>query len=144
MSSTAAELNALASTTTVDLYRRNLSKQRSEAHLMRASRFFTLLFGVLAIIFAWSASLFENLIEAINILGSLFYGTILGIFLVAFFLRKVGANATFTAAVFAEAMVLTVYATTDFGYLWFNFIGTTAVIVMSLFFQMLLSRTRRR
>lgn len=144
MSSTAAELNALASTTTVDLYRRNLSRNRSEAHLMRASRFFTLLFGVLAIIFAWSASLFENLIEAINILGSLFYGTILGIFLVAFFLRKVGANATFTAAVFAEAMVLTVYSTTNLGYLWFNFIGTAAVIIMSLFFQMLLSRSRGR
>ena len=142
MSSTAAELNALASTTTVDLYKRNRKGEPSDRHLLSASRLFTMLFGVLAIAFALSASLFENLIEAINILGSLFYGTILGIFLVAFFLKKVRANATFTAAIGAEALVLTLYATTGIGYLWFNFIGTMAVILLSLFFQMLLTRTR--
>ncbi len=142
MSSTAAELNALASTTTVDLYKRNRKAEQTDNHLLRASRIFTVLFGGLAIFFALTASLFENLIEAINILGSLFYGTILGIFLVAFFIRKVGANATFIAALLAESLVLVLYYTSDIGYLWFNFIGCTAVTVLSLLIQYLGQRLR--
>lgn len=135
MSSTASELNALASTTTVDLYKRNRKKAQTDSHLLGASRIFTVAFGMLAITFALTASLFENLIEAINILGSLFYGTILGIFLVAFFLRRVGANVTFAAALMAESLVLTLYYTSDIGYLWFNFIGCLAVVALSLLFH---------
>ena len=143
MSSTAAELNALASTTTVDLYKRNRKAEQTDKHLLQASRIFTVLFGGLAITFALTASLFENLIEAINILGSLFYGTILGIFLVAFFIRNVGANATFIAALLAESLVLALYYTSDIGYLWFNFIGCTAVTVLSLLIQYLGLRLQR-
>jgi Na+/proline symporter len=144
MSSTAAELNALASTTTVDLYKRNRRAEQTDKHLLQASRIFTVLFGGLAITFALTASLFENLIEAINILGSLFYGTILGIFLVAFFIRNVGANATFIAALLAESLVLALYYTSDIGYLWFNFIGCTAVTVLSLLIQYLGLRSHER
>lgn len=135
MSSTAAELNALASTTTVDIYRRNFGSQKGEQHFLNASRFFTLLFGGFAILFAMVASLFENLIEAINILGSLFYGTILGIFLTAFFIKKIKANAAFAAALMAEAIVLSLYQFTGIGYLWFNFIGCAAVVIISYIIQ---------
>ncbi|PSR05198.1 MAG: sodium:solute symporter, partial [Bacteroidetes bacterium SW_10_40_5] len=132
MSSTAAELNALASTTTVDLYKRNIGGQKSERHYLQASRLFTMLFGFFAIAFAMLASLFENLIEAINILGSLFYGTILGIFLTAFFIKKVKANAVFIAALAAEATVLLFYYFSDVEYLWFNLIGGLLVVILSL------------
>ncbi len=132
MSSTAAELNALASTTTVDLYKRNIGGQKSERHYLQASRLFTMLFGLFAIAFAMLASLFENLIEAINILGSLFYGTILGIFLTAFFIKKVKANAVFIAALAAETTVLLFYYFSDVEYLWFNLIGCLIVVILSL------------
>ena len=88
MSSTSSELNALASTTTIDLYKRTLKKEASDTHYLKSSKLFTLLWGILAILFATYASLFENLIQAVNLLGSLFYGTILGIFLVAFYIKK--------------------------------------------------------
>ena len=88
MSSTASELNALASTTTVDLYKRSMVKNKTDYHYLKSSKYFTFLWGVLAIVFATTASLFENLIQAVNLLGSLFYGTILGIFIVAFFTLK--------------------------------------------------------
>ncbi len=135
MSSTAAELNALASTSTVDIYRRNLQGEKSERHFLRASRVFTIVFGILAITFALMASLFENLIEAINILGSLFYGTILGIFLAAFFIKKLKANAVFVAAFIAELLVLVLYYFTDIGYLWFNFIGCATVLLAGYLIQ---------
>jgi len=100
MSSTASELNALASTTTIDLYKRSIKKQESEKHYLSSSRWFTFLWGVLAITFATYASLFENLIQAVNLLGSIFYGTILGIFVVAFYFKYIKGNAVFIAAVF--------------------------------------------
>lgn len=137
MSSTAAELNALASTTTVDIYRRNFGGNKSDNHFLNASRLFTILFGVLAITFALVASLFENLIEAINILGSLFYGTILGIFLAAFFLKKLKANAVFMAALVAEAFVLSLYTYTEMGYLWFNFVGCATVLITGYVIQVI-------
>ncbi len=142
MSSTAAELNALASTTTVDIYRRNFGSQKGEQHFLKASRVFTLLFGGLAILFAMVASLFENLIEAINILGSLFYGTILGIFLTAFFIKKIKANSAFIAAIVAELLVLSLYQFTDVGYLWFNFIGCISVLIISYVIQEIINQNR--
>lgn len=142
MSSTAAELNALSSTTTVDIYKRNFARNGSALHHLRASKWFTALFGVLAITFAMMASLFENLIEAINILGSLFYGTILGIFLTAFFLKRVKANAIFIAALMAEGLVLYLYYTTGIGYLWFNLIGCATAVLLGLLFQEIINGYR--
>jgi Na+/proline symporter len=140
MSSTAAELNALASTSTVDIYKRNMSKSGSERHYLMASKGFTLLFGGLAISFAILASYFENLIEAVNILGSLFYGTILGIFLVAFFLKWVRGHAVFLAALLAESLVIVVYLLDSYeiisvAYLWLNVIGCLLVMALSVGIQ---------
>jgi hypothetical protein len=99
---------------------------------VRVAKLFTAAWGVLALAFAASAALVDNLIQAVNILGSLFYGTILGIFLVAFFLRRVRSTPVFIAAVVSEALVITVWLTTDIGFLWFNVIGCAAVVVGSL------------
>ena len=144
MSSTASELNALASTTTVDLYKRSVKKNETDKHYLNSSKYFTLLWGVLAIIFATTASLFENLIQAVNLLGSLFYGTILGIFIVAFYLKKIQANAVFYAAILAELMVIMIhYINTlenppewlKMGYLWYNLVGCILVVFFGLLFQ---------
>ncbi|MGC6422326.1 MAG: sodium:solute symporter [Flavobacteriaceae bacterium] len=130
MSSTASELNALAATTTVDLYRRSLPDQ-SEKHYVSAAKGFTLLWGLLAIGFASVGNLFENLIQLVNIIGSLFYGTILGIFLVAFFIRSVKAKAVFWAALVSEMTVLGIYSQDWVGYLWLNAIGALLTIILA-------------
>lgn len=136
MSSTASELNALATTTVVDLYRRSFKKEASDSHYLSASRWFTVLWGGIALIFALTADLFENLIQAVNIIGSLFYGAILGIFLVAFFLKRVGSRAVFVAALISEAIVLIIFYLNTQGkinlaYLWLNLIGCTLVMVIA-------------
>ena len=133
MSSTSAELNALASTTTVDIYKRNIKQDGDEKHYLLRSKLFTFMFGVLAIIFAVMADLFDNLIEAVNILGSLFYGTILGVFLVAFFFKKVKGNAVFIAALISQAIIIVLYTLNrydiiDLAYLWYNLIAPGLVI----------------
>lgn len=140
MSSTSAELNALASTTTVDVYKRNLKKDGNEKHYLQRSKLFTLMFGLFAIAFAAMASLFDNLIEAVNILGSLFYGTILGIFLVAFFIKYIKGNAVFIAAVISQLIIATLYTLNryeviDIGYLWYNLIAPALVVVFALLIQ---------
>lgn len=137
MSSTSAELNALASTTVVDIYQRHLKKDASELHFVSASRVFTLIWGGFAILFATYGSLFENLIQFVNIIGSIFYGTILGIFLVAFYLKKIGGNAVFWAAVLSETIVIFTFLTTDIGFLWYNVIGCCGVIFFSFFIHLL-------
>jgi SSS family transporter len=131
MSAVAGELSALASTTLVDIYRRSLRKQASDAHYVRAARLFTVGWGVLAILFATFASLIDNLIQAVNILGSLFYGTVLGIFLVAFFLRRVRGTAVFLAAIVSESLVVWVFLRTGVSFLWYNVIGCLAVLGLS-------------
>jgi len=138
MSSTASELNALASTSTIDFYKRLIHKTGSERHYVRVSKILTALWGAVAIFFAMTAYLVENLIEAVNILGSIFYGTILGIFLVAFFVRFIKGNAVFFAAVLSETMVLVLYFNTDIGYLWYNVIGLAGVGIFGLILQILL------
>jgi SSS family solute:Na+ symporter len=137
MSSTSAELNALASTTVVDIYQRHLKKDASELHFVSASRVFTLIWGGFAILFATYGSLFENLIQFVNIIGSIFYGTILGIFLVAFYLKKIGGNAVFWAAVLSEIIVIFTFLTTDIGFLWYNVIGCCGVIFFSFIIHLL-------
>lgn len=140
MSSTSSELNALATTTVIDIYRRSLVKDRTDEHYLNASRFFTIAWGVVALIFAASADLFENLIQAVNIIGSLFYGAILGIFLVAFFMRKVGARAVFIGALVGEAVVIIIFLLNAYGYisiayLWLNMIGCLIVMLVSWLLQ---------
>lgn len=140
MSSTASELNALATTTVIDLYKRSFAKNRDDRHYLRASKFFTMMWGVVALIFAVTASLFENLIQAVNIIGSLFYGVILGIFLVAFLMKKIGGNAIFAAAVIGEICILGLFALNTYGilsisFLWLNPIGCILVMLLAWLFN---------
>jgi solute:Na+ symporter, SSS family len=138
MSSTASELNALASTTTVDIYKRSIKAEASEGHYLRSSKLFTLIWGLFAIGFASFGTLFENLIQFVNIVGSIFYGTILGIFLVAFYIRYIKAEAVFWAALCAEALVIVTFWKSDIGFLWLNPIGCLAVILFGYIFQKLI------
>jgi len=142
MSSTSAELNALASTTTVDIYKRSIFPKGTDHHYLRASKFFTLFWGMTAILFATFGTLFENLIQLVNIVGSIFYGTILGIFIVAFYIKKVGGHAVFTAAVIAETIVLLLFFATELGYLWYNVIGCLGVVILSVLFELLFRKAQ--
>jgi SSS family transporter len=137
MSSTASELSALATISTVDFYKNHFVKDRGDRHYMKASRIFTAIWGGLAILFALFASMVESLIEAVNIVGSLFYGTVLGLFLAGFFIKRIGAHAAFIAALIAQISVLVIYFTKviDIGYLWYNLIACFLVIVLSLIIQ---------
>lgn len=135
MSSTASELNALGSTTEVDFYRPLFCRDSREGHQLFVAKLLTAGWGVVAIGFALFANLVENLIEAVNILGSIFYGSILGLFLVAFFVRFVRGTAVFIAALLSQAMVLILFNTTEIGYLWYNLIGCIAVVVFSTLLQ---------
>ncbi len=140
MSTTASELNALATTSVVDIYKRNFVPEAEDKHYLFVSKLFTVLWGIIALCFAMMASLFENLIEAVNIIGSLFYGTILGIFVVAFFLKKVDGKGVFIAAIIGEVIVLSLFALDyyeriDLAYLWLNMIGCMAVVLVSLIFS---------
>ena len=142
MSSSASELNALGSTTVVDFYRPLLRPGASDEHYLLVSKLFTALWGGVAISFALFANLVENLIQAINILGSIFYGSILGIFLVAFFLRFVRGTAVFVAAIFSQVLVLILFYSTSIGYLWYNVIGCAVVMLLSLLLEKTLFRER--
>jgi len=140
MSSIASELNALGATTTVDFYRRVFRRDASDRNVLVASKLFTVFWGLVAVGFATFASLLDNLIQAVNILGSIFYGTVLGIFLVAFFVKHVRGHAVFVAAVISQATVIGLFMLSDIGYLWFNVIGCTLVVVLGLVFQAVLPR----
>ena len=135
MSSTASELNALAATTTVDLYQRN-RQGKTPAHYVKASKAFTLLWGIIAILFASFGSLVENLIQLVNIIGSVFYGTILGVFLVAFFIKHVQGKAVFWAAVVSELLILYIYSQDWVGFLWLNLLGAVFTVALSLLLQL--------
>lgn len=138
MSSTASELNALATTTMVDFYKRVFKSNESDKHYLVMSRVFTVAWGCVALFFAMIASLFDNLIEAVNIIGSLFYGTILGIFLTAFFLKRVKGNAVFVAAIITETVIVCIYAFTPLAFLWLNLIGGILVLILALLIQQLM------
>lgn len=139
LSSTSSELNALGSTTTVDLYRHILRRDASDAHYVVASKWFTALWGIVAVGAAVFANLVENLIQAVNILGSLFYGVMLGIFIVAFFIKWVRGTAIFIAAIISESLVLAGYYTLDIGYLWYNLIGCAGCVLLGVFIQAMIS-----
>jgi len=148
MSSKASELNALASTSIVDIYRRSIRRDRSDKHYLRATKWTTVIWGLLAMLFAMFCSLFENLIQAVNIIGSLFYGAVLGVFAVAFFFKKVGGTAVFWAAVVSEIFILVLYLLGEYGilqiaFLWYNLIGCALVVLLAHILQVILeSRTR--
>ena len=131
MSSTASELNALSTTTVIDLYKRNHLVKKSDNHYLKASKWFTVMWGIIAIIFASIGRLFENLIELVNLIGSLFYGTVLGIFIVAFFFKKIRGNEVFYSACLSQILIFFIYGYFEIGYLWLNFIGAIMTIIFS-------------
>ncbi len=145
MSSTSGELNALATTTSVDIYRRIFDAEASERKQVFMSKALTIMWGVIAIGFAMIADLFDNLIEMVNVLGSLFYGTILGIFVVAFFLKWIKGAAVFWAAIIAEASILLIHLGRvmeiplvmryEVEYLWYNVIGCVMVVILAILFN---------
>ena len=134
MSSAASEINALSATTVVDLYKR-FNGTGEERHYVLAGKRFTLLWGAIAIAFALVGNLFENLIQLINIIGSLFYGTILGIFLIAIFIKNIRANAVFYAAILTEIIVLIVHSQAWVSFLWLNVIGAVLTILTAVMIQ---------
>jgi SSS family transporter len=140
MSATAAALNALGTTTAVDFYRPLIRPNASDHHYVVAAKALTAAWGFVAIAVASFASLVENLIEAGNILGSIFYGSILGLFLAAFFIRGVTGSAVFFAGLLAQTLVFVLFATTNIGYLWYNFIGCAAVLILALVLQQTIFR----
>ena len=153
MSSTASGLNALASTTAIDIYKRNLKEEKSERHYVNATKFFTLFWGIVAILFASIGTLFENLIQLVNIVGSIFYGTVLGIFMVGFYVKRVQAKAIFYSAAISQITIFIIYYYAIFifesgeeklGYLWLNFIGALLTIVLSVLLQATLFDKKRQ
>ncbi len=143
LSSKAAELNALASTTTVDIYQHIVRREATDAHYVTASKWFTLLWGLVALAFALFASMTENLIQAANILGSLFYGVMLGLFLVAFFLKRITGTAVFWGTVIAEALVIYLHLSHGISYLWYNPIGCIACVLLSALLQAVLDHSTK-
>lgn len=141
MSSTSAELNALASTTVVDIYKRMIKPSASDKHYLIVSKFATIFWGIYAISFALFANRLGSLIEAVNILGSIFYGTILGIFLIAFYLKEIGGQATFYSALIAELVVIACYLFTDIPYLWYNVIGCLLLIALAYLINPFFTKT---
>ena len=144
MSSSASGLTALASTTAIDIYKRNVKDQKSDKHYVDATKYFTLLWGIIAILFACVGTLFENLIQLVNIVGSIFYGTVLGVFLVGFYVKYVKANAIFLGAVISQTTIFFIYyyaihiypnGQEKLGYLWLNFIGASLTVLLSILFQ---------
>jgi len=148
MSSTAGELNALASTTTIDFYKKFWKDSGDEKKDLMVSKLLTVAWGVLAIIIALTAGLFENLIQLVNILGSIFYGTILGVFLLAFFFKRIGGTAAFIGGIFGQIVVLschflTVYEVIELGYLLYNVIGSLTVITVGIIIQLFINQKHK-
>lgn len=135
LSAKAAELNALAASTTMDFYRHVINKNASDEKCLKASKAFTAMWGLIAIGVALAARLAENLIQAVNIIGSIFYGVMLGLFVVAFFVKRVGGTAVFWGAVAAQMLIFALYFTLKISYLWYPLIGCAACVAFSLVLQ---------
>ena len=153
MSSTASGISALTSTTVIDIYKRNLKAEKSDKHFVVASQFFTVMWGIIAILFACVGTLFENLIQLVNIVGSIFYGTVLGIFLVGFYLKNVNAKSVFWAAAISQTSIFFIYyfcihiypsGKEQLGYLWLNFIGAALTVMISLLIQFGLNNIKQK
>jgi Na+/proline symporter len=144
MSSTASELNALASTTTIDIFKRKIRPDKEDAYYLRSTKMFTLMWGVLAIAFACFANLFDNLIQLVNIIGSIFYGNILGIFLLAFFIRFVQSRAVLFAGIMTQVVVIIGYFQDWMPYLWLNLFGCSLVIGLGIILEVLTRKKNRK
>jgi SSS family solute:Na+ symporter len=153
MSSSASGLTALASTTAIDIYKRSISEEKSEKHFVNATKAFTLIWGLIAIGFACVGTLFENLIQLVNIVGSIFYGTVLGVFLVGFYVKYVKASAIFYSAVISQTTIFFIYYYTIhiyptgkeiLGYLWLNFIGASLTVLLSILLQFIMKDKEKR
>ncbi len=144
MSSTSAELNSLASTSLIDIYKRMINKKGSDDHYLKFTKYATVGWGIYAVAFALLASELGSLIEAVNILGSLFYGTILGIFLVAFYTKKISGNSVFIGAIIAESVVIFSFFFTSIPFLWYNVIGCVIVIALSFILNPILPSKENR
>lgn len=142
MSSTASELNALATTTTIDLYNRNKKDKSSEIETVNTTKIFTVFWGLFAIGIACVAYLADNLIQLVNIIGSLFYGNVLGIFLIAFFIKYIKSNAVFYGAIITQLIVLSVWYNDYMPYLWLNVLGVFTVVIVSYLIQFFLKKTK--
>ena len=138
MSSTASGLTALASTTAIDIYKRNLKVEKSDKHYVNATRVFTVFWGIIAILFACIGTLFENLIQLVNIIGSIFYGTVLGIFLVGFYIKYIRAKAIFWGAIITQLMIFYIFYLDIVSFLWLNFIGALMTIIIAMLLQFFL------
>jgi SSS family solute:Na+ symporter len=132
MSSSSGELSSLATVSVVDIYKRHIKKDGDDQHYLKVSRFSMALWGVYGIAFAQYASRLGSLIEAVNILGSLFYGTLLGVFLLAFYFKWVGGTTTFIATFVGEAVVLYCFTFTDIAWLWYNVVGCGVLVAVAL------------
>ena len=143
LSSKAVVVNALSTTTALDLYRQ-ARPGRTTAHYMRVTRLCKVFWGLSAIAFALLAHAVDNLIEAVNIVGSIFYGVVLGLFVVGFFLKRVGGTAVFVGAVAAQVLVVVLFFTLTISYLWYNVIGCVACVVLSMLMQGLLGSSGGR
>jgi len=146
MSGTASGINALAATTTIDIYKRNLKSKKSDKHFVNATKLFILIWGLVAILFASFCNLFENLIQLVNLIGSIFYGTVLGVFLVGIYLKKIQSNPVFYAAIISQVSIFFIYYYTIYSYpvgqeklsyLWLNFIGAFLTIIIATILQIL-------
>jgi Na+/proline symporter len=144
MSSTSGEINSLAAVTIIDLYQRHVRKDASDRHYLTASRLATLFWGVYAVVFAQYGSTFGALIEAVNIVGSLFYGGLLGVFVLAFFFKSVGADGAFFGVVAGEAAIFAAYLFTQISYLWYNVVGCVVVIVVGVLVSQFSPRPEQR
>ena len=142
MSSTASGLTALASTTAIDIYKRNLKEEKSDKHYVNATKVFTVFWGIVAILFACIGTLFENLIQLVNIIGSIFYGTVLGIFLVGFYIKYIRAKAIFWGAIVTQLMIFYIFYLDIVSFLWLNFIGAIITILISALLQFFLFRNK--
>ena len=141
MSSTASELNALASTTVIDIYKND--KQKSDLHYVKATQIFTLVWGIIAIFYASVGMLFENLIQLVNIIGSIFYGTILGVFISAIFFKKIKSKAIFYSAIISEIIIIIIYFIDVVSFLWLNFIGAVLTILTAFLIQLLIKESKK-
>jgi Na+/proline symporter len=129
MSSTSGEINSLAAVTVIDLYQRHVRRDASDGHYLAVSRVATIFWGLYAVVFAQYGSSFGALIEAVNIIGSLFYGGLLGVFVLAFFFKNVGANGAFFGVLAGEAAIFSAFLFTKISFLWYNVVGCLVVIV---------------
>ncbi|MDB4059171.1 sodium:solute symporter [bacterium] len=142
MSSTASELNALATTTTIDLYNRNKKNKSTEIETVNTTKMFTVFWGIFAITIACVAFLADNLIQLVNIIGSIFYGNVLGIFLIAFFIKYIKSNAVFYGAIITQLIVLYVWYNDYMPYLWLNVLGVFTVIIISYLIELFYKNTK--